>query len=245
MRISASFLAISLSLAAGAARAQQTTEPDPRPPATAPAPVPGSPPTTAPPATPAPSTAPPGAPPPPNAPPPQYGPSPAGAYPYPPPGYAPYQYPPPYPYPPPHAYGPQPAPQPAELPYAEGDAIPPGYSLESRVRRGPVIAGTILFATTYGINLLVASIADGSDDANWLYVPGVGTWPLVDNACERDGGDDGCEFLILHSAAHTFGLGLLIYGIAAQKSVLVRDSKVRVLPARIGSGSGLALDATF
>jgi hypothetical protein len=208
------------------ASAQQTTPPDPQPAPTTT--------TTAP----APPAAPPPAPPPP----------PQGAYPYPPPGYAPYPYPPPYPPygypPPPYGYAPpEPPPRPAVIPYEEGDEIPPGYHLESRVRRGPVIAGTILFATTYGINLLAASFTEDEDEELWLYVPGVGTWPLVGNC--SDGSDDGCEFLVLHSIAHTLGLGLLIYGVAAQRSVLVRESAVIVVPARIGSGNGLLLHAGF
>jgi hypothetical protein len=132
------------------------------------------------------------------------------------------------------------------MPYEEGDPIPPGYRLESRVRRGAVIAGTILFATTYGVNLLAASIADGNEDEElWLYVPGVGTWPLVGDCSDSGGNDDGCEFLVLHSLAHTLGLGLLIYGVAAQRNVLVRESRVIVVPARIGSGNGLLLHAGF
>ncbi len=114
------------------------------------------------------------------------------------------------------------------------------------MRRGPVIAGTIMFATTYGINITVASFADEGSEASWLWVPGVGTWPLVDQACERDGDDSGCEFLIAHSLTHTLGLGLLIYGIAARKSLLVREAAIDVVPVTFaGGGAGLGVIGTY
>ena len=70
-------------------------------------------------------------------------------YPYPPPRIR-RTYPPPYyyPWPPPGCYYEAPAdPRPLTLPYEEGRAAPPGYHVESRVRRGPVFAGSLMFGS--------------------------------------------------------------------------------------------------
>jgi hypothetical protein len=141
-----------------------------------------------------------------------------------------------------------PPPPPATLPYSEGDPVPAGYHLESRVRRGPIIAGAIMAGTTYIVNLLVADIeerdGDSDDRATWLYVPGVGTWAYVDDACDNE--QDGCSFIVMHSATHTVGLALLIYGIAAPRSILVRDTAgVRVTPYVGRGSSGIAASASF
>jgi hypothetical protein len=101
-----------------------------------------------------------------------------------------------------------------------------------------------MFSITYGINLLAASIAK-NDDAGWLWVPGVGSWPLVGDECDRSGNDQ-CEILVLHSLVHSIGLALIIYGVAARKQVLVRQAvSLELVPARIGTGEGLALRGAF
>jgi hypothetical protein len=170
----------------------------------------------------------------------------------PPPGYPPYgyQYPyPPQPYPYPYPYGPPPTPPPpTTLPYNEGDPVPAGYHVESRVRRGPIIAGTIMAGTTYVVNLMVADIDDNDGDhddrSTWLYVPGVGTWAYVDDACDNE--RDGCSFVIMHSLTHSIGLAMIIYGIAAPKQVLARDTAaLRITPYLARSTSGIAATGVF
>jgi hypothetical protein len=128
--------------------------------------------------------------------------------------------------------------------------VPAGYRLQSRTRRGPMIAGTIMFSVTYGINILAASVMT-DDRANWLYVPGVGTWPLVRDACDdRDTRGAGCEFLVMHSLVHSIGLGLIIFAIASPRQVAVRE-RTALVPslslrsARVGTGSGMLLEGSF
>ncbi|MCC6899165.1 MAG: hypothetical protein IT377_09330 [Polyangiaceae bacterium] len=213
-------LTLAVLLLSSAALAQEPGPPPPAPPApTAPAPS-----VAPPPAAPAP---------PPPATPPAAAPAPQ-PYPYP---YPPYPYP--YPYLPP---------PPAQLPFKEGDRVPDGYHTESRVRRGPIIAGATLGGSTYLINLLVASVASRGEDRGrvaLLYVPGVGTWGYVGDACDSDG-DDGCSFVILHSAAHTVGVALFVYGFAAPRTVLVRNDVSLTLTPTIGrAGSALSLGGSF
>ncbi len=208
--------------------------------------APPAPPASATAAPPAPNAAP--APAPTTAPPP----APSGAAPPPAPSGAappPYYYPPPpyyYPYAQPQ---PPPAPPPRELPYAEGGTPPAGYRLESRVRRGPIIAGSILAGTTYLINILAAGIIEDAGDADTrttlLYVPGVGSWGYVGGGCDGSSGS-GCEFLVLHSLAHSAGVVLVIYGIAAPKKLWVReDVGLTVLPLVARGMQGLGAVGTF
>ncbi|MEJ7729317.1 MAG: hypothetical protein WKG00_08880 [Polyangiaceae bacterium] len=164
--------------------------------------------------------------------PPGYGPPqgyPPGAYP-PPPGYGspagayPYAYPYPYGYP---GYM-QPVPPPRTLPYDEGQAIPPGYHVEERARRGLVIAGTVTFGSAYLISILGASSAVASDDSSSddfapLFIPVAGPFITLGTA---DGADGAAPIFILDGIAQVGGLALLIAGLAAQESLLVRNPDV-------------------
>jgi hypothetical protein len=180
---------------------------------------------------------------------------PAPARPAQPPPYPPHAYPPPpYGYPPPGYYYWPPPPYyearnaaPRELPYEDGGPVPDGYRVESRPRRGPIIAGSIMFGVTYLVNLLVASAEDsGNDDrTTWLYVPGVGTWAYYEENC-NERSNEGCEFLVLHSLTHTAGAVLLVYGLVARKKLLVRnDVGFSVAPSFTSSGYGFAARARF
>jgi hypothetical protein len=199
----------------------------------------------------------------PTPPPPGYSPG----YP-PPPGYAPYPYPPaappygypspygypppqPYPYPPPgyYAYPPEgyaPTSAPREVPFDEANGPPPGYHVESRARRGPIIAGASMAGSTYLVNLLVAANNENNTAAEWLYVPGVGPWVFLadDRGCKREANT--CELWLIHTLTHTIGLALVVYGVAARRKVAVRDDYgIRISPARVGSGRGFAVEGRF
>lgn len=132
------------------------------------------------------------------------------------------------------------------MPYSEGEPVPAGYHVESRVRRGPIVAGTIMAGSTYLINLLIADVAeeDGDDRATWLYVPGVGTWAYADDACDDE--RDGCSIVVMHSLTHSIGLALIIYGLAAPKAILARDTtSLRITPILARSTSGLLATGSF
>jgi hypothetical protein len=205
------------------------------------------------PARPAPApAAPPAQPPPqgyPGYPPPYPGYPPPG---YPPPGYAPGYYP--YYYPPPNA-----APPPRERRYVEGQRIPPGYTVEERVRRGPIIAGSIVFGVPYMLGLLAASADDFPNQSGWLAVPVVGPWVTLvsrEDTCDvptYDGDDysydctDGVQtLLVLDALMQTTGAVLFVWGVSSTKKVLVRDDAAWSLtPARVGSGYGFVTRAQF
>lgn len=189
------------------------------------------------------------APPPATAPPPA---APPDTAPPPPPGAVPPAYPYPYPYPYPyHPYPQQPPvdPRPRVLPYVEGEPAPQGYRLESSNLRGAVIAGGILGGTTYGVNLLVASAVSAySEESDWrlvmMYAPGLGTWGFVPDVCSEERG--ACSWLIIHSAAHTTGVLLFVYGLAERKQRYVLQTSSLTLAPVVGTSTvGLGLSGQF
>lgn len=178
---------------------------------------------------------------------------------YPPPGYPPPGYPPgyyPYYYPPPNV-----PPPPRERRYVEGQRIPPGYTVEERVRRGPIIAGSIVFGVPYVLGLLAASADDFPNQSGWLVVPVAGPWVTLvsrDDTCHDDfGGDDDVSYhydctdgvdtlLVLDGLMQATGAALFIWGVSSSKKVLVRDDVAwRLTPARVGSGYGFVTHAEF
>ncbi|MEQ9323350.1 MAG: hypothetical protein RIF41_29565, partial [Polyangiaceae bacterium] len=65
---------------------------------------------------------------------------------------------------------------PKQLPYDEGDPIPPGYELETKKYRGLIIGGAVTTGVLYGISAAVglAGLAGGQSDAGVLLVPVAG-----------------------------------------------------------------------
>ena len=171
-------------------------------------------------------------------------------------------YPPPY-YAAPPPYGAYPR-GPARLRYEEGDPVPPGYHVVSRARQGLVIAGTIVFAVSYGIALGAALVDDFNDQTSWLAIPLAGPWLMMYNRaqprCDTTTSSDVCFeheletilrfYLAVDGVAQAAGATMLGFGIAGRK-LLVRDDsyaavRVRILPGRVGSsGYGAMLAGRF
>jgi hypothetical protein len=187
-----------------------------------------------------------------------YTPPPAG-YGQPPPGYG--QVPPGYPQAPPGTYyapapgyAATPALGPKVLEYEEGDTIPPGYRTGTRVRKGLVIGGSVMLGVGYlltimtaGIGQLVNNVGDpGTKDFGPLLIPVVGPFIGMGTTHPSTGGVFGLAFL---GVAQTAGLGMLIGGIAAPKTVLLRNEvagvKLTVTP-QFGPGTaGLGAVGSF
>jgi hypothetical protein len=180
---------------------------------------------------------------------------------YPPQGYPPPGYPPPpgyYPYPYPGYYPPPGAPPPPrERSYREGDPVPRGYRIEERTRRGPLIAGPIVFGVPYFIGLLASSAADYKNDSGWLVVPVIGPWATLAARRGCDSYDSDYPYdteaecrsvrtlLIIDGVMQVTGAALFIWGLTSPKKVLVREDAWLPMPARIGSGYGLVSSAHF
>lgn len=181
------------------------------------------------------------------------------------------------------AYGPPPGyvqdpnerwrfvPAPTELRFVEGRPIPAGYHLETRARKGLVVAGPIVFGVPYFLSLSTAA-SSGYQPDRWLYAPVVG--PFVDLANRKEDctispgfnggnnyncGDDSVArfFLMFDGLMQVSGVAMLIFGLALPQQVLVRDdapfvgSKSKtfawsIAPQTFGrSGYGVGMAAIF
>lgn len=185
-------------------------------------------------------------------------PAPPYAPPY--PGYPGYPgYPPPYP-----GYAPTPPPPPYEMRAVDGRPPPEGYHLESRPRRGLVIAGSITFGTMYVISLSVASNSRTTGDG-WLFVPVLGPFldlsarRRCDDRAELDCFDDAGNRVLLtfDGLVQIAGAAMLFAGFAAPSHVWVRDDApvakreppkptIAFAPTTFGrSGLGLGMGGEF
>ncbi|MGK3987835.1 hypothetical protein WME99_32640 [Sorangium sp. So ce136] len=153
--------------------------------------------------------------------------------------------------PPPGYYGGPGAPAagPKVLPWREGEPVPPGYHPETRVRKGLVISGAIVFGTVYLFTAIGGgdAVYRGSSGYAALFVPCAG--PFLTLATTRQ---DSLETmgLVLDGLVQITGAALLLPGLLVPKTVLVRDdvSKAFVLPAPMSFGpnsAGLGLVGRF
>jgi hypothetical protein len=136
--------------------------------------------------------------------------------------------------------------------WEEGDAVPLGYHAESRVRRGLIVGGAVTFGVLYLLSVLVASA--GADDARAsgrsnqegaLWVPVAGPFFQMGSTSSTTGS----TFLFIDGIGQLAGAAMLIGGIAAPRSVLVRNdlaSTPTSTPMRVGKdGMGMGLTGTF
>ena len=190
---------------------------------------------------------------------PGYGQPPPGyaqpGYGQPPPGYAQPGYygqsPPPAYYAPPGYPGASMGPK--VLDYEEGDAIPAGYRTGTRVRKGLVVGGSVMLGVGYlitimaaGLGQVISNVGQSSKDFGPLLVPVAGPFIGIATTDPSTGGAFGLAFL---GTVQTAGLVMLIGGIAAPKTVLIRNEvghvKFTVLP-QIGAGTaGLGVVGAF
>jgi hypothetical protein len=106
-----------------------------------------------------------------------------------------------------------------------GEPIAPGYHLTTRVDTGYVVAGAVTFGALY---LSTAALA-GALDNSWFYngccgslfIPVVG--PFVQMGECTGGGCKANVLFAIDGITQAAGLAMLVYGLAAQKTVLVRN----------------------
>ncbi len=142
---------------------------------------------------------------------------------------------------------PAPSPQPAApfvyrpplLPYRDDLPIPPGYHVETSTNSGLVIGGGVLFGIGYLTGLLVASSEDFGNGTSWLAVPIIGPWAAIGarsftcsaatvettKKCVNRAFDEveTITFMTVDGLVQATAVGLIIAGIASQKSELVRN----------------------
>ena len=130
--------------------------------------------------------------------------------------------------------------------WREGEPIPAGYHPVERTRRGPIIAGAIVFGIFYFFSALAAAVqqdaSNNNTSATWLYAPVVG--PFVTTT--QNNSATANVFLVLDGLAQATGATLLIWGLTSPQTLLVRDDMLGVhvaprpmLLGRNGGGFGL------
>jgi hypothetical protein len=146
--------------------------------------------------------------------------------------------------------------------YQDGEAVPPGYHAETRVRTGLVVGGAVTFGCLYMLSVLTAalvsdanratisysssgsSMRSNNDNADLLYVPVAGPFLQMTKTVSSAGN----VMLAIDGIAQAAGATMLIVGITSPKTVLVRNDlgEVRLTPMKVGErGSGLGLVGTF
>jgi hypothetical protein len=133
--------------------------------------------------------------------------------------------------------------------WEEGQPIPYGYHEETRVRKGMVVSGSVLFGALYLYNAFIASIGEdlGGSDGNkvgWLYIPVLGPFLEMTETSSATG-----HFvLVLDGVAQAVGVTLVMSALMYPRHLLVRNdlATVTVAPMRIGmDGNGLGLVGRF
>jgi hypothetical protein len=142
----------------------------------------------------------------------------------------------------------------------EGQAVPPGYRLEDRVRQGPTIAGALLLGIPYLIGLTIASAAHFENQSGWLAVPAAGPWLMLMLHKAPDCGGTGpsntdCSnaldtvlriYLTLDGILQVTGTGLLAFGLNGRKLLIRDDVAFAVRPMPMGKdGYGPAVIGRF
>jgi hypothetical protein len=144
-----------------------------------------------------------------------------------------------------------------ELPYEDGDPIPPGYKLRTQKRRGLIIAGSIVTGVPWVISLTSAVAADYDHKSGFLLVPALGPWLMLaaggasDEHCSSDlcdGSRSGLRAtLVLDGIVQTAGAAMFAAGFLLPRQRLVRqDVTIGFVPTTLAPGAyGLGAIGTF
>ena len=142
--------------------------------------------------------------------------------------------------------------RPKYLDYVEGDPIPEGYKVDTKLRTGLVVGGAVTLGVLWGITAIAGGVGasvegeiDGDTDQFIpLYIPVAGPFVAIDT---MDAAGAGVAVLIIDGVAQTAGLAMFIAGLAAPKDVLRRTTVAgiswQLTPSHRGFGVGL--DGTF
>jgi len=124
--------------------------------------------------------------------------------------------------------------------WSEGEPIPPGYHESTRIRKGLVIGGAVLFGSTYLLSAFTATVGAADASTNCaidsslgstqscnsgnpltaLFIPAVGPFVQMAHSGNTAVGN---FWLALDGVAQVGGIVMFIAGLAAPKTVLVRN----------------------
>jgi hypothetical protein len=122
--------------------------------------------------------------------------------------------------------------------WQDGDPIPEGYIKTTRLRTGLIGGGAGLFGGLYLVSVLSGAILydynrrTGQSQDHWpLFVPVIG--PFIDIGTGRSMTAYGAVTLVIDGLGQAGGVAMIIAGVAAPKTVLVRVAGVEVMPMPI------------
>jgi hypothetical protein len=130
--------------------------------------------------------------------------------------------------------------------WEEGQPIPYGYHHETRVRKGLVITGSVVFGVLYLYSTFFAAVGSdaGTNKLGWMAVPVVG--PFLETSETSSATLQ--YILVLDGLAQAAGVAMLFGGFMYPKHLLVRNdlASMTVVPMKIGmDGSGLGVVGRF
>lgn len=155
---------------------------------------------------------------------------------------------------------------PPTLAWNKGDPIPAGYTPSTEIRTGFVVGGGVTLGVTWLFGSALPSVvlltgcgkeAGPCATGATLLVPGIGPFIAMAPLAAWSKGDTNAApayvILALDGIVQSTGAALLLYGLLAQKDVLVRKREVgentlrwMPTPMRLGaSGHGLGVVGTF
>ena len=126
-------------------------------------------------------------------------------------------------YPPPFFVPPPTKAPPEVIDWDPDEPVPPGYRSEDRIRKGLVVGGAITSGVLWVGSIIAASVlgSDGDRGARHvpLYFPVVGPFIAAGTLPAKD---SGLALAIIDGVGQSAGAAMLISGILAEKTVLVR-----------------------
>ena len=130
--------------------------------------------------------------------------------------------------------------------WEEGQPIPYGYHHETRVRKGLVISGAVVFGVLYLYSAFFAAVgADaGTNKLGWMAVPVLG--PFLETT--ETSSATAQYVLVLDGLAQAAGVAMTVGALVYPRHLLVRNdlASMTVVPMRIGmEGSGLGIVGRF
>jgi hypothetical protein len=137
-----------------------------------------------------------------------------------------------------------------QLPYEDGDPVPPGYVVETSVKRGLVIAGSVTLGSLWVLSIISgAIIVDfGDSDEGWpLFIPVVGPFIAIGTTHSSNSATSSV-LLGINGAGQAAGLAMLIAGLVLENKVLrYRGAALEIGPSvQVGAhGTAFGLDGTF
>jgi hypothetical protein len=148
---------------------------------------------------------------------------------------------------------------PLELPYSDGQTIPPGYEVVSRNRFGLILAGTITTSVMWFFSVTAAVMSQGHDQTGYLVVPVLGPWLMLatggaSDDCRKSDDVVSCTddsstrgLVVFDGLMQLGGAAMLASGFLFPSKHLVRTSlSIRVRPMTVGrDGHGLGVAGTF